>query len=369
MEPTDDELIITERHTTVKGEKIDHRGIMYHKPWGKECLVCQTKDTAVWLLNIKADQSTSLHCHFKKDTVLIGVDGCAKIGLGITGSRMDLHPLQSIVVPARKFHSVGAFGSDVWVLEIEVFGEERFSNKNDLFRLDDAFNRPRTGYETSVTPSMHGLELPLNINGTRITRHLGQINFLLSGIVREGSYFGPGSQVSSGDVISLTRPGASTDTKIIWGSDHLRVKNLSNVVMTSGCFDILHAGHIKVLQEAAELGPLLVCLSSDEQIRRLKGHSRPVNTLRDRLQVIKSLECVSWVLVYDETDDETEEELDRLIKIVSPRVWVKGSEYSRSLVFHKHPTLRDIHLVEMMPGVSTTSILTTHREHQTREVV
>jgi len=370
MDPTHEELIIVDRHKTIKGEQVDHRGIVYQKPWGKEFLLCQTHDTAVWILNIRAGNSTSLHCHFKKDTVLVGLDGCTKVGL-FGNEVLELYPLESVVIPAKKFHSVGAFEDDIWVMEIEVFGEERFSNKNDLLRLDDVFGRAKTGYETSAKPTFgFSFSFPMNFNGTTVSNLPGTVNFSLAGIVRSGStYLGPGSKVSTGHLISVTRDGYTDDRKIIWGEEHLRAKNLNGVVMTSGCFDILHAGHIKMLQEAAALGPLLVCLSSDAQISRLKGPGRPVNTFKDRLAVLKSLSCVSWVLVYDETNDVLEETLDRLINIVRPSFWVKGSEYSESTILMKHPGLTHVHLVQMLPGISTTSILASHDKHESGEVV
>ena len=370
MEPTAEELLIANRHQTVKGEEVDHLCITYTKPWGKEFIVNITPDTAVWILNIKANMSTSLNCHFKKDTVLVGLSGCTRVGLGLDGALSELYPLQSLLIPKKKFHSVGAFDEDVWVMEIEVFGEEKFSNKNDLLRLDDAFCRPKTGYESSAKPTEGCPWLPWTIDGTVITRNPGTINFLVSGMVRRGEfYLGPGSRVTSGNLISVTRHGYVSDQKIIWGEEHLKLKGITGVVMTSGCFDILHAGHIKLLQEAASLGPLLVCLSSDSQISRIKGPGRPVNTFKDRLAVLKSLECVTWVMVYEETDDNLEETLDRLINRVRPSVWVKGSEYTECSIFNKHPSLSSIHLVNMLPGISTTNILTTHGKDKPCEIV
>ena len=353
MEPSPEELAIAERFTPVKGERVSHDGIMYTKPWGRECIVCSTCDTAVWIMNIKANMSTSLHCHFKKDTVLTSLVGATKVTL-FDGSIIDLAPMQTVTIPAKKFHAVGAFDTDVWVMEIEVFGEERFSNKNDLLRLDDAFGRPKTGYESSAKPAPGALTLPFSIDGTTVARCPGGLNFLLSDKVLDGAFLGPGSNVRRGDVISVTRHGS--DDKIIWGEEHLKAKKLHGVVMTSGCFDILHAGHIKLLNEAASIGPLLVCLSSDEQITRLKGAGRPVNTLKDRLEVLKSISCVSWVLVYNETNDDLEETLDRLICTVRPSTWVKGSEYSEAGILMKHPSLPKVHLVTMSNHSTTKCI-------------
>jgi D-beta-D-heptose 7-phosphate kinase/D-beta-D-heptose 1-phosphate adenosyltransferase len=94
------------------------------------------------------------------------------------------------------------------------------------------------------------------------------------------------------------------------------------VVATGGCFDLLHAGHVTMLQSARALGDcLVVCLNSDESIRRLKGPDRPLVTEDDRAEVLEALACVDAVLVFDE--DTPTEALRRL----RPHVWAKGGDY------------------------------------------
>ncbi len=93
------------------------------------------------------------------------------------------------------------------------------------------------------------------------------------------------------------------------------------VVMTNGCFDILHAGHVTYLQQAAELGDrLIVAVNDDESVRRLKGSDRPVNTQANRMFVLAALGCVDWVVPFSE-DTPT-----RLICRVGPDVLVKGGD-------------------------------------------
>jgi rfaE bifunctional protein nucleotidyltransferase chain/domain len=95
------------------------------------------------------------------------------------------------------------------------------------------------------------------------------------------------------------------------------------VVATGGCFDVLHAGHISMLTAARALGDcLIVCLNSDESVRRLKGDGRPLNTAADRAAVLTALECVDCVMTFDE--DTPAVALRRL----RPGVWVKGGDYS-----------------------------------------
>jgi D-beta-D-heptose 7-phosphate kinase/D-beta-D-heptose 1-phosphate adenosyltransferase len=95
------------------------------------------------------------------------------------------------------------------------------------------------------------------------------------------------------------------------------------VVATGGCFDLLHAGHVATLRAARRLGDcLVVCLNSDDSVRRLKGGSRPLVPAADRVRVLEALECVDAVVVFDE--DTPSEVLRR----VRPDVWAKGGDYA-----------------------------------------
>ena len=94
------------------------------------------------------------------------------------------------------------------------------------------------------------------------------------------------------------------------------------VIMTNGCFDVLHAGHVAYLEEAKNLGDrLIVAVNDDESVRRLKGESRPINELEDRLLVLAGLAAVDWVVPFS---NDTPAEL---IAEVLPDVLVKGGDY------------------------------------------
>ena len=94
------------------------------------------------------------------------------------------------------------------------------------------------------------------------------------------------------------------------------------VVATGGCFDLLHAGHVSLLQAARSLGDcLIVCLNSDASVRRLKGEGRPLNHEADRIAVLSALDCVDTVAVFGE--DTPCGVLDQ----IRPDVWVKGGDY------------------------------------------
>lgn len=123
------------------------------------------------------------------------------------------------------------------------------------------------------------------------------------------------------------------------------------VVFTNGCFDVLHAGHVKLLEEAKSHGSkLIVGLNSDDSVRRLKGESRPVNSQEDRKRILEALSCVDEVIVFSEDTPE------RLLSELKPDILVKGSDYSVEEVIGREHAGKVV-LVDLLPDRSTTSIL------------
>jgi D-beta-D-heptose 7-phosphate kinase / D-beta-D-heptose 1-phosphate adenosyltransferase len=97
------------------------------------------------------------------------------------------------------------------------------------------------------------------------------------------------------------------------------------VVATGGCFDLLHAGHVCALEAARALGDcLIVCLNSDDSVRRLKGADRPVVPETDRAAVLAALRCVDAVAVFEEDDPRA------VLRELRPHVWAKGGDYAVS---------------------------------------
>lgn len=127
------------------------------------------------------------------------------------------------------------------------------------------------------------------------------------------------------------------------------------VVATGGCFDLLHPGHLSLLHRARALGDeLVVCLNSDASVRRRKGPDRPVVPESDRAALLRALDCVDRVVVFDEDDPTTV--LDRL----RPDVWVKGGDYTvadlpEADVVHRHGGRTVI--VPLVGGWSTTGLV------------
>jgi D-beta-D-heptose 7-phosphate kinase/D-beta-D-heptose 1-phosphate adenosyltransferase len=110
------------------------------------------------------------------------------------------------------------------------------------------------------------------------------------------------------------------------------------IVFTNGCFDILHRGHVSYLSRAKALGDVLVVgVNSDASIRRLKGPTRPINALEDRVQVLAALSCVDHVIPFDEDTPHN------LLRVVRPHVFAKGGDYTRD-------SLPEASLVEALGG-------------------
>ncbi len=132
------------------------------------------------------------------------------------------------------------------------------------------------------------------------------------------------------------------------------------VVFTNGVFDLLHPGHVDILNTARAAGDALVVgLNSDASVRRLKGNTRPVCTQADRAYVVASIEAVDVVTVFDE-DTPLE-----LVRALSPDVIVKGGDYSEdSIVGADEVRARggSVLVVPLTPGKSTTSIVERLRE-------
>lgn len=126
------------------------------------------------------------------------------------------------------------------------------------------------------------------------------------------------------------------------------------IALATGCFDVLHCGHVELLERAALHGPLFVGINTDESVRVLKGPSRPVNKLEDRAYVLSALECVRIVFPIESVADA--------IRSLRPSHWIKGGDYTletldKDEVAAANEVGAKIVLVPMVAGLSTTGIL------------
>ena len=127
--------------------------------------------------------------------------------------------------------------------------------------------------------------------------------------------------------------------------------NGKKIVFTNGCFDILHFGHISYLKKARSFGDVLVVgLNSNDSIKRLKGDKRPINDEADRMQILQELECVDFVIIFDEDTPLN------LIKKIKPDILVKGGDYKGKEVVGSE-IVKDVRLVEFIPNKSTSNII------------
>ena len=127
------------------------------------------------------------------------------------------------------------------------------------------------------------------------------------------------------------------------------------IVMTNGCFDLLHPGHIHYLEEARSLGDrLIVAVNDDASVQALKGLSRPINPLAARMSVLAGLRSVDWVVPFSEETPE------RLISEVLPDVLVKGGDYSITQIAGHQAVLANggsVKILSFVDGFSTTSMI------------
>jgi D-beta-D-heptose 7-phosphate kinase/D-beta-D-heptose 1-phosphate adenosyltransferase len=156
---------------------------------------------------------------------------------------------------------------------------------------------------------------------------------------------------------------ALADQIAVWRKDG------DQIVFTNGCFDILHAGHIRYLEAASILGQrMVVAVNDDASVQRLKGPTRPINILDSRLYLLASLSCIDGVVAFAE-DTPLE-----IINTLKPDVLVKGGDYSPETIIGAEDVLSWGGKVEVIPfvdGFSTTRlenrILSLHRNKLTEE--
>ena len=401
LQPNSKEIQIVQNNHFKKNEKhqfINYSNSICVKPWGHEFLVYQNEKIGIWFLKMLKNNKTSLHTHFNKDTFIIVLSGCARIEL-IDNDVISLNTMDYLFIPHYKFHSIGSFSDETLLIEIEVYNSNiNFTDKNDLLRIDDIYKRKDDIYQNSISVLRENLEaynfftinetdffkkinnstleiIKLNNDRKNILNSKGIIQILLKGRIYENKkYYQEGSIIDSlenyncleDDVILLQIKNKffEEDKKLIYSNEHLKhvVSKLKSenkkIILSSGCFDILHVGHIHNLCEAKSYGDILmVCLSNDEQIKLLKGENRPINKYEDRINLFKTIKYVDYVIIYDETDIEKEYALGEIMKIVDPYLWIKGSDYEVEKIIKKHPYLKGIKLIENVKGKSTTNII------------
>ncbi len=133
--------------------------------------------------------------------------------------------------------------------------------------------------------------------------------------------------------------------------DAIKESKQGKIVFTNGCFDILHKGHLTYLNRARELGDMLIVgVNSDDSVKSIKGSTRPINTLENRAFMLAGLECVDYVVSFEE---ETPLEI---IKAIKPDILVKGGDYRDKEVVGREYA-KEVVLIDFVDGYSTSNII------------
>ncbi len=127
------------------------------------------------------------------------------------------------------------------------------------------------------------------------------------------------------------------------------------IVFTNGCFDILHAGHVDIFQQARNLGDaLVVAVNSDISIKKIKGEKRPVVPQAQRMQVLAALEAIDYVVIFEEENPL------KIIKELQPDILVKGGDWPTEAIVGREIVEKKggkVISVPLMEGISTTNII------------
>jgi D-beta-D-heptose 7-phosphate kinase / D-beta-D-heptose 1-phosphate adenosyltransferase len=182
--------------------------------------------------------------------------------------------------------------------------------------------------------------------------------FVRAGAAASVSTVRPGLSNADG-----SRPGAGTSGAPEGAhavADQVR-RTGGRLIATGGCFDLLHPGHVALLESARALGDaLIVCLNSDDSVRRAKGPDRPLVSQADRVRVLTALSAVDAVLIFDEDTPS------RVLTALQPDVWVKGSDYVHKPIPEAELVERyggEVVLLPLLSGYSTSSLVSSARRH------
>src|SRR4029453_16511508 len=174
------------------------------------------------------------------------------------------------------------------------------------------------------------------------------------------------STVSASDAIDLALGIADLAGTVDAFEVAARVRRAGGrLVATGGCFDLLHRGHISLLNQARALGDaLIVCLNSDASVRRAKGPGRPVVPHEDRARVLNALAAVDGVAIFEEKTPAA------LLAQLQPDIWVKGEDYADRIMPEAEVVERlggQVVLLPVVPGYSTTRLVHTARTEYTSQ--
>jgi rfaE bifunctional protein nucleotidyltransferase chain/domain len=134
-----------------------------------------------------------------------------------------------------------------------------------------------------------------------------------------------------------------------------RLGRRKKIVFTNGCFDILHVGHVRYLRKAKKLGDLLVVgLNTDRSVRQIKGEKRPIVPQKERAEILSALECVDYIVFFDEPNPLA------LIQTLRPQILVKGADWPKDQIIGRQVVERvggKVVRIPLVPRASTTGVI------------
>ena len=149
-----------------------------------------------------------------------------------------------------------------------------------------------------------------------------------------------GKVVSQDEIIKIVREGQ---------------KNGKTFVVTNGCFDILHVGHARYLQKTKSFADYsIVMLNSDSSVKMLKGQDRPINNENDRAELLSSLSCVDYVVLFKEKSPA------KLLEEIKPDIYTKGADYTLETLPEREVVEKNhirVEFIEFIEGKSTTNVI------------
>lgn len=127
------------------------------------------------------------------------------------------------------------------------------------------------------------------------------------------------------------------------------------IVLTNGCFDLLHVGHLRTFVEAKKLGDLLIVgINSDQSVKSLKGETRPIISQEDRAELVSAMKPVDYVIIFDELN------VSNLLEKIKPDIYVKGGDYTLDSLPEKATIIRlgiEVKFIPLVVGISTTELV------------
>ena len=149
-----------------------------------------------------------------------------------------------------------------------------------------------------------------------------------------------GKVVSQEEIIKIVRAGQASG---------------KTFAATNGCFDILHVGHVRYLQKTKEKADFsIVMLNSDKSVKLIKGESRPINNEKDRAEILTALQCVDYVVLFEEKSPT------KLLENIRPDIYTKGADYTMETLPERDVVKRNnirVCFIDFVEGKSTTNII------------